>query len=108
MCAFDRAVFVARNPAAAAVFFDEIVTSFLQTIMKAGKPSLGVFGICEAYYGMVEAQGKGTLHGHFMLWLKGNPNPQMLRDRMRDDVNYKKAVIDWLEANIKCKLPGQG
>ncbi|KIJ19338.1 hypothetical protein PAXINDRAFT_69603, partial [Paxillus involutus ATCC 200175] len=26
MCAFDRAVFVARNPAAAAVFFDDIVT----------------------------------------------------------------------------------
>ncbi|KIJ09345.1 hypothetical protein PAXINDRAFT_31422, partial [Paxillus involutus ATCC 200175] len=29
MRAFDRAVFVTRNPAAAAVFFDEIITGFL-------------------------------------------------------------------------------
>jgi hypothetical protein len=31
----------------------------------------------------------------------------MLRDRMREDVNYKNAVIEWLKTNIKCELPGQ-
>jgi hypothetical protein len=67
MSAFDRAVFVARHPSAAAQFFNGIVNGFLQTIVKGGSLTASIFGICEAYYGMVEAQGKGTLHGHFML-----------------------------------------
>jgi len=56
---------------------------------------------------MVEAQGRGTLHSHMLLWLKGNPNPQLLQDRMQNDSAYKNQVIAWLEAHIKCELPGQ-
>ncbi|KIK81622.1 hypothetical protein PAXRUDRAFT_155670, partial [Paxillus rubicundulus Ve08.2h10] len=88
MSAFNRAVCVARHPSATVQFFNEIISGFLQTIMKGGKQSVGILGICEAYYGMLKAQGKGTLHGHFMLWLKGNPNPQMLHNQRQEDVNY--------------------
>ncbi|KAG1788114.1 uncharacterized protein HD556DRAFT_1434138 [Suillus plorans] len=46
----------------------------------------GVFGHCKAYYGMVEAQGRGTLHCHFLIWVKGNPSPQGLQWVFRQNV----------------------
>jgi hypothetical protein len=30
----------------------------------------GLFGSVEAYFGMVETQGRGTLHVHFLIWLR--------------------------------------
>ena len=31
----------------------------------------GILGLVKAYYGCVEAQGRGTLHCHMMIWLEG-------------------------------------
>ncbi|KDQ65222.1 hypothetical protein JAAARDRAFT_117660, partial [Jaapia argillacea MUCL 33604] len=67
----------------------------------------GLFGKCTGYYGTVEAQGRGTLHCHFLIWLEGNPNPQKLRDKMLSSVAYKEKIFTWLESIIKCELPGQ-
>jgi len=36
-------------------------------------PHRGLFGDVEAYFGMVETQGRGTLHIHFLIWLKHCP-----------------------------------
>ncbi|KIJ58691.1 hypothetical protein HYDPIDRAFT_33934 [Hydnomerulius pinastri MD-312] len=105
MSKHQRAVFVAQHPTAAAMFFDEMISKFLQIIVRADASGPGVFGFCEAYYGMVEAQGRGMLHCHLLLWLRGNPNPQLLRDRITSDQRYREDVIGWLEANIKCELP---
>ena len=33
-----------------------------------GKP--GVFGTVEAFCEAIEEQGRGTLHGHFLIWIK--------------------------------------
>jgi hypothetical protein len=33
----------------------------------------GLFGSVEAYFGMVETQGRGTLHVHFLVWLSDCP-----------------------------------
>jgi hypothetical protein len=33
----------------------------------------GLFGDVRAYFGMVETQGRGTLHVHFLIWLAGCP-----------------------------------
>ncbi|EGO05025.1 hypothetical protein SERLA73DRAFT_149306 [Serpula lacrymans var. lacrymans S7.3] len=41
-------------------------------------PLVGILGGIQTYYSMVEAQGRGTLHYHMLIWLKGNPNPQKL------------------------------
>lgn len=37
--------------------------------------SEGIFGTVKAYYGCVEAQGRGTLHCHMMVWLEGGLDP---------------------------------
>jgi hypothetical protein len=90
MSAKERAMFVATHPAAAAQFFDIMISNFLDIILGYGKPGPGLFGSCEAYYGMVEAQGRGTLHCHLLIWLEGNPSPQNLRDKLVADVVYRE------------------
>ncbi|KAG2133017.1 hypothetical protein DEU56DRAFT_707191, partial [Suillus clintonianus] len=68
-------------------------------------PEPGVFGHCEAFYGMVEAQGRGTLHCHFLLWIAGNPRPQELRNRMANEDGFAGKMFSWLESIISCELP---
>lgn len=64
MTSRDRTEFVAKNPGPAAQFFDLMMTSFIKIILRYGDTQPGLFGQCKGYYGMVEAQGKGTLHCH--------------------------------------------
>jgi hypothetical protein len=69
----QKKLLVAKHPAAAAQFFDHMMCDFFQYVLRYGdksKPRL--FGKCEAYYCMAEAQGKGTLQGHMLIWLEGN------------------------------------
>ncbi|KAJ7131640.1 hypothetical protein C8R43DRAFT_895752, partial [Mycena crocata] len=108
MSTHDRQVFVARHPAPAAQYFDRVISSFIDIILRF-KPSdglPGLFGPCNAYYGMVEAQGRGTLHCHMLVWIAGNPSPQDLRDRMNGDDGFKRDVFAWIESIISCHLPG--
>ena len=35
---------------------------------------MGIFGYVGGYFGVVEAQGRGSLHVHMLLWLKYAPN----------------------------------
>lgn len=104
MSPYDRALLVAKHPAAAAVFFDAMISGFFRSVVRPDNGP-GLFGTCSAYYGTVEAQGKGTLHLHLLLWLDGNLNPQALRDRMTNDPVYKDRMINWIEDNISTGLP---
>ena len=54
---------------------------------------------------MVEAQGRGTLHCHMLLWIEGNPNPQDLHDAMATNAEFQTSMFRWIESIIKCQLP---
>ncbi|KAJ6517154.1 hypothetical protein DFH09DRAFT_940470, partial [Mycena vulgaris] len=103
-----RQVFVARHPGPAALYFDRVISSFINIILKpkaTGEDS-GLLGECIGYYAMVEAQGRGTLHCHMLVWLAGNPSPQELRDRMVANPDFKAGMFSWMESIISCQLPG--
>lgn len=106
MSSYKRAVFVVSHPGATARAFDAQVCAFLDIIV-GFKKGVGLFGKCEAYYAMVEAQGRGTLHMHMLLWIEGNPNPKRLRRMMNADSAFQESVFKWLEDLIRCELPGQ-
>ncbi|KAJ7186905.1 hypothetical protein C8R46DRAFT_879467, partial [Mycena filopes] len=53
---------------------------------------------------MVEAQGKGTLHAHGLIWLNGHLSPQTLRDKLSESGAFRKSMITWLEDTIKCEM----
>ena len=102
----ERACFVAQNPGPAARFFDLNIRTFIEVILRYGDLEGGLFGHCSAYYAMVEAQGRGTLHCHMLVWLKGNPSPQQLRDQMIESTDFRTTMFKWLESIIFCELPG--
>ncbi|KDQ51995.1 hypothetical protein JAAARDRAFT_139358 [Jaapia argillacea MUCL 33604] len=97
-------MFIAKNPAVAARFFDTVMESFIQVIIRYGR-GVGLLGRCDTYYGMVEALGRGTLHCHMLIWLKGNPSPDMLWEQMHEDNEYKVNILKWIESIIRCELP---
>lgn len=102
---WSRALFAARNPASCAIFFHIVITKFVKIILRYGA-GVGLLGRCSGFYGTVEAQGRGTLHCHMLVWLDGHPSPQGLRDRMLESEEYKLKTFRWLEAIIKCELLG--
>ncbi|PPQ67617.1 hypothetical protein CVT26_006827 [Gymnopilus dilepis] len=105
MDAWRRKVYAARNPAASAKFFDLMVQTFIKIILKHGTGQRGLYGVCEAYFGAVEAQGKGTLHIHMLIWLRGHPSPEILRERLMASEQYRVAFIQWAESIISNEFP---
>ena len=100
----SRAEFLASNLGPATQFLDVMIKSFLDVVIQYGDDEDGLLGKCKAYYGMVEAQGRGTLHYHMLFWLEGNPSPQELRDHMEANPTFKIGMFLWLESIIKCEL----
>lgn len=82
-CAIDsraNTAAVAADPFASASLFHLIINTVLQQLLGVkeygGHRGLihekGIFGFVDAFIGTVEAQGRGTLHLHMLLWLKGS------------------------------------
>ncbi|KAJ7369210.1 hypothetical protein DFH08DRAFT_678035, partial [Mycena albidolilacea] len=67
--------------------------------------SNGLFGRCNPYYTMVEAQGRGTQHCHMLVWIEGNLPPQALCDRMKECPLFQDKMFSWLESIISCEFP---
>jgi hypothetical protein len=40
----------------------------------------GIFRVVKGYYGCVEAQGRGSLHCHMLIWLEGGLNPDEIKN----------------------------
>ncbi|PPQ74673.1 hypothetical protein CVT26_005519, partial [Gymnopilus dilepis] len=100
-----RKVYAAKNPAACAKFFDLMISTFIDVVLKYGQDKPGIYGYCEAYYGVVEAQGKGTLHLHMLVWLRGHISPQQLQEQLRTSPEYKERFIKWLESIVMNEFP---
>ncbi|KAI0715432.1 hypothetical protein C8Q76DRAFT_596062, partial [Earliella scabrosa] len=83
-----------------------MISSFINIILRYGAKERGLFGKCIAYYGTVEAQARGTLHCHMLIWLEGHPSPQQMRDAMMNSEQYQADLFRWLESLIKCELLG--
>ena len=103
---WQRKLVVSRNPAACARFFHAIISSFITVVLRYGRKERGILGKCTAYYGTVEAQARGTLHCHMLIWIYGHPNPQKMRDMMFNAAQYTQDLFTWLESIIKCELIG--
>ncbi|KAJ7167184.1 hypothetical protein C8R43DRAFT_817994, partial [Mycena crocata] len=71
----------------------------------------GIFGKVSAYYGTVEAQGRGSLHCHMMVWLDGSLNPNEIKAKaLQEDggVDFQKRLIEFLEDTICTSIPAEG
>ncbi|KAJ7654057.1 hypothetical protein DFH06DRAFT_993942 [Mycena polygramma] len=65
----------------------------------------GVFGRVKHYYGVFEAQNRGSLHLHILIWLEGALSPKLLQEKAIADEDFKQRLFIWLESIIKHDLP---
>jgi hypothetical protein len=91
----------AQNPVGLAEFFQVLINQILKTLFGGGQNNAGIFGRMEHYYGMVEAQNRGTLHIHLVLWIQGTPNADTLYERLNTDNDFKTALFAYLDGIIK-------
>ena len=101
-----RAYMTSRNPVAAALFFDRIIQMTIKYLlgidMSSNQKSTvpfqnrrkGVLSTIVAHFGVVECQGRGTLHTHMFIW--GGLPPFLLQKcaEYHDLVEQLQEVLD--------------
>ena len=98
----DRALRLAQDPVAAADFFQFCVTCVFQhlfgwdyTTWRSSKDG-GILGHLRAFYGTCEFTERGSLHGHFLIWLLGGLNPNDVHRRLQEDCDFKNRFFCFL------------
>ncbi|KAG8700858.1 hypothetical protein FRC09_005711 [Ceratobasidium sp. 395] len=107
----QRAKNVAEDPFAATQFFFFLANTVLKTLFgfstdkRLGENRIGELGLGNAYFGVVEAQGRGSLHLHLMMWLANSPNADEITVKLKSP-EFQETVKAYLRQNIKSHLDG--
>ncbi|KAF8803427.1 hypothetical protein BYT27DRAFT_7214734 [Phlegmacium glaucopus] len=106
----DRAVNMASDPYASAKFFHLMINTILEVLIGFSKRwngiivrREGIFGVVKSYVGTVEAQGRGSLHLHLLLWLAGAPTAKELNDALTNDV-FREKIKRYIRETIRADL----
>lgn len=102
---------MAEDPFASASFFHLVIIAILRHLL--GIKSFdrdhsltrhtGILGRIEGYIGTVEAQGRGNLHLHMVLWLTGSvPAPQM-KDYLLSE-HFRANLKTFISTNIRVHI----
>lgn len=109
-----RSVTIARDPYAAAKFFHFVIKVILEDMFgittggsaRGGiKRQQGVLGKILSYIGSVEAQGRGTLHLHMLLWLQGGPTAAVMKQALLS-TTFRDKMVTFIEATVMADLSG--
>ncbi|KAG1786292.1 uncharacterized protein HD556DRAFT_1449792 [Suillus plorans] len=106
----ERALRLAQDPVAAADFFQFCVKALFAHLFgwdfetATSTPTGGILGHLEAFYGTSEFTERGSLHGHFVIWLLGGLNPTELHSRLNDPL-YQAQFFAYFEDIIHHHLP---
>ncbi|KAJ7102301.1 hypothetical protein B0H15DRAFT_768559 [Mycena belliarum] len=83
-----------------------MVDQFTEIFLGFGRAcKRGVFGRVKHYYGVVEAQNRGSLHLHILIWCEGALSPKLIQEKSLSDGVFKQQLFAWLESIIKHELP---
>lgn len=106
---WEQAKTIARNPCIAAEFFNTYVNAFFSAILRYDPKQRStepcVVGVVKAYYGCVEAQGRGSLHCHMVVWVHGGLNCNEIREKAMADGKWKDRLIEFLDETICNVVP---
>jgi hypothetical protein len=109
----DRAKNMASDPYASAAFFHFMIQTILEVLFGISKRrnglfdrKEGIFGFVRSYVGTVEAQGRGSLHLHLLLWLEGAPTASELRDALTSAA-FREKIKGYIKETIRADLEGK-
>jgi hypothetical protein len=110
----DRAFNMACDPFASAKFFHLMIGTILEVLMGVTTSrnsnisrKEGIFGMVQSYIGTVEAQGRGSLHLHLLVWLTGAPTASELKSAL-SDYRFREKVKQYIKSTIRADLGMKG
>ncbi|CEO59600.1 hypothetical protein PMG11_04272 [Penicillium brasilianum] len=92
------------DPAAVARFFHYTCKAVLDGLLGSKPNDIGILGDVSNYFGVVETNGRGMLHLHALVWLRGNLGFIELRNRILADGQFANRMISFLESVIMHSL----
>jgi len=107
----QRARNVAHDPYAAAKYFVYLVDTILQEPLgirhtkSCVTSTEGIFGLVSRYFGVVEAQGRGMLHLHLLVWLRNTPTPAQMLELLKSE-QFRNRLCQFIQANIRAHFQG--
>lgn len=109
--ATERSRLLAADPYASAEYFNLVIALVLEFLIGvtvtqrhvSSRP--GVLGLIRAYFGMVEAQCRSNLHGHFLLWLANTPDCLEMIQKYKDP-NFLAQLNEYVRRTIHADVPG--
>lgn len=109
----DRAMNMASDPYASAKFFHFMIETILEVLFGISKERNGIitrregiFGRIKSYVGTVEAQGRGSLHLHLLLWLEGAPTERELKHALTS-ATFREKIKKYIGETIRADLGGR-
>ena len=102
---------VANDPFASSSFFNFIIQTTFETLFGVRisrnqvESQMGIFGVVNGYFGVDEAQGRGSLHVHLLVWLKNAPNAEEMLELLAQDA-FRQQITPYIEHNIQSFLDG--
>ena len=60
----------------------------------------GIFGPVAAFRGEIEAQGRGSLHPHILVWLVLLSVSEVVDVPRRDPDQFQRKIYDWMKATV--------
>ena len=103
---------IASDPYASAKFFHFMIRTLIDVVLgiRKSNPAYyrrpGAFGIIQAYIGTVEAQGRGTLHLHMLVWLKDAPTASVMQAALKDE-RFRARVAEFIRSTIRADIDGK-
>ena len=88
------------NPVAVAQFFNHICKGIFKSLLCSHTGQIGILGEVANHFGVVEANGRGMLHLHALIWLTGNLAFDSLRHRLLQDSTFANKMMHYLESII--------
>ncbi|CAF5027675.1 unnamed protein product, partial [Rotaria sp. Silwood1] len=95
MDTYKRAEIIASHPVATAKFFHLLITNILDTMIVGG-----VLDPVKAYFGIVESQGRDSLHLHLLIWLDHDMKPADMKEKIQN-ADFREKLKAYLEDIIK-------
>ncbi|KAF8809982.1 hypothetical protein BYT27DRAFT_7209905 [Phlegmacium glaucopus] len=109
----ERAINIASDPYASAKYFHFIITTILEVLIGVTKHhngmitrKEGIFGVVKSYIGTVEAQGRGSLHLHLLLWLDGAPTARELKTALKNG-GFRDKMKRFVGGTIQADIDGK-
>lgn len=107
----ERARRYAQDPVAAADYFEFCYRRIFEDLFQwdfihcRSKPEGGILGHLTCFASTIEVNGRGALHAHFVINLKGSLNPTELHNTLKGNPVYQEKYFSFFEDVIQHHLP---